>query len=58
MNATLAATLIATAAGLGAWFLGGAKLIWPAHPQISAFLISVVASIVIKQLWPLGSGQE
>ncbi len=51
-NSTLAATLIATAAGVGVWFFGLAKAIWPAHPQIAAFLVTVVASIVVKQTWP------
>lgn len=53
-NSTLAATLIATAAGVGAWFFGMAKAIWPAHPQIAALLLSVVVSIVVKKIWPRG----
>ena len=32
MNSTLAATLIATAAGIGASFFGVAQAIWPTHP--------------------------
>jgi hypothetical protein len=47
---TLAATLIATAAGVGAWCLGLAKTIWPTHPQIAAFAITIVVSVVVKQL--------
>ena len=52
MNSTLAATLIDTAAGVGVWFFGLAKAIWPAHPQIAAFLVTVVAGIVVKETWP------
>jgi len=52
MNSTLAATLIATAAGLGVWLLGIAKEIWPAHPQICALIITIVVSVVVKQAWP------
>jgi len=58
MNATLAATLIATAAGLIAWFFGFARDIWPAHPQLAAFLITVVVGIVVNQTWPSNSGQR
>jgi hypothetical protein len=57
-NSTLAATLIATAAGVGAWLFGVAKLIWPAHPQIAALLITIVVSIVVKQTWPVDDGQK
>lgn len=52
MNSTLAATLIATAVGVGTWFFGIAKEIWPAHPQIAAFLITIAVSMVVKQIWP------
>ncbi len=51
-KSTLAATLIATAAGIGAWFFGIAKQIWPAHPQLTAFLITVVIGVVVKKIWP------
>jgi hypothetical protein len=54
MNSTLAATLIATAAGVGAWLFGLAKAIWPAHPQIAALVITIVVSVVVKQIWPVG----
>ncbi|SPE37906.1 exported hypothetical protein [Candidatus Sulfopaludibacter sp. SbA3] len=57
-NSTLAATLIATAAGAGAWFFGVAQAIWPAHPQIAAFAITIVVSVVVKQLWPVNLGQK
>jgi hypothetical protein len=53
-NSTLAATLIATAAGVGEWLFGLAKAIWPAHPQIAALVITIVVSVVVKQIWPVG----
>ena len=34
MNTTLAATLVATAAGIIAWFSGLARAMWPPHPQL------------------------
>ncbi|MGH9511129.1 MAG: hypothetical protein ACRD2U_03230 [Terriglobales bacterium] len=52
MGGTLAATLIATAVGIGVLWFGIAKSIWPAHPQFAAFLITLVTCIVIKQIWP------
>lgn len=52
MNSTLAATLIATAVGIVAWFSGESKVVWPAHPQIAAFLVTVVVSVIVKLIWP------
>lgn len=49
-NSTLAATVIATVAGVGAWFFGLAKEIWPAHPQIAAFLLTLVTGLVVKKI--------
>ena len=57
-NSTVAATLIATAAGLGAWLFGFAKAIWPAHPQIAAFVITILVSELVKQIWPVDVGQK
>jgi hypothetical protein len=57
-NSTLAATLIATAAGVGAWFFGFAKAIWPSHPQIAAFVITIVVSVAVKQFWPVDAGSK
>jgi len=58
MNSTLAATLIATAVGIGTWFFGIAKAISPAHPQLVAFAFTIVASVLVKQLWPADAGQK
>jgi hypothetical protein len=58
-NSTLAATLIATAAGVGAWLSGLARAIWPAHPQLAALALTIVVSIVVKQIWPsISAGRE
>jgi hypothetical protein len=51
MNSTLAATLIATAVGVGVWLTGIARAIWPAHPHLAAFMITIVTGIVVKQTW-------
>jgi hypothetical protein len=58
INRTLAATLIATAAGLIAWLSGLGGVIWPSHPQICAFLITIVVSIVVMQIWPRNPGRN
>jgi hypothetical protein len=58
MNSTLAATLIATAAGVGAWLFGVANMIWPAHPQVAAFVITIVAGVVVKRTWPVDAGRK
>ena len=58
MNSTLAATLIGTAVGLGAWFFGIAKVIWPTHPQLAGFLLTLVAGIVVQRIWPAAAGQK
>jgi hypothetical protein len=52
-QSTLAATLIATAVGTGSWLFGFAALIWPAHPLIIAFLITIGVSVIVKQTWPV-----
>jgi hypothetical protein len=57
-SSTLAATLIATVVGTGAWLFGLAKAIWPAHPLIAAFAITFVVSVVVKQIWPVDAGQK
>jgi hypothetical protein len=48
----VAATLIGFAAGEGTWFFGGARAIWPNHPQIAAIVIGIVVSMVVLKVWP------
>ncbi len=52
LKATLAATLIATAAGWGAWELGIAQKVWPDHPQLFDFLLVLATGIVVQIAWP------
>jgi hypothetical protein len=51
-KSSVAATLIAFAAGFGAWSFGVAKAIWPAYPQIAALVITIVVSVVVLRIWP------
>jgi hypothetical protein len=55
---TLAATLIATAAGSAYGFFGVSKAIWPTHPQIAAFVITILVGVVVNQVWPVEVGQK
>jgi len=48
LKSTLIATLIATAVGIWSVELGLGKAIWPAHPQLLAFILTLVACIVAK----------
>jgi hypothetical protein len=50
-ESTLWATLIATAVGFGVWWFGAARLIWPAHPQLAAFIVTLVVTVVVQRLW-------
>lgn len=52
LKTSLIASLIATAAGFGAWELGIAQKIWPAHPQMADFLLVLVTGIVVQIAWP------
>ncbi len=58
LNASVAATLIATAVGLGAWFFGIDKNIWPSHPQVADLVLSMVVCILVKEMWPVQRGQK
>jgi len=49
---SLIASAIGSAAGLGAWAFGLGKIIWPAHPQMACFLLTLVTTIVIQIAWP------
>jgi len=49
---TLIATLIGTAAGVGAWASGWTTRVWPEHPQLAGFFVTVVATIAIQLVWP------
>jgi hypothetical protein len=51
LKVSLIATLIGTAVGLGAWMLGLGRVLWPAHPQMASFLLTLVTTIVIQTSW-------
>ncbi len=41
LKVSLIASLIGTAVGLGAWAFGLGQIIWPAHPQMASFLLTI-----------------
>jgi hypothetical protein len=47
LKVSLIASLIGTAVGLGSWVFGLGRIVWPAHPQIASFLLTLVTTIVI-----------
>ncbi|SPF48940.1 hypothetical protein SBA1_90075 [Candidatus Sulfotelmatobacter kueseliae] len=49
---TLKVSVVATIAGMLAWWLGITRRIWPAHPQLALLLLVVVIAIVLQVAWP------
>jgi hypothetical protein len=52
MKAAAIATLVASAAGTGAWLFGLSRGVWPAHPMFATFLITILVYVVVKRIWP------
>jgi len=52
LKLTLVATVIGTVVGLGAWLSGLGQVLWPAHPQMACFLLTLATTIVIQISWP------
>ncbi len=50
---TLIASLIGTAVGLWAWGSNAARSIWPEHPQLAAFFLTLVVTLVVQFAWPV-----
>lgn len=52
LKTSLIATLIATVVGFAAWEFGLAQRIWPAHPQMADFLLTLFTAIALQIAWP------
>jgi hypothetical protein len=52
LRVTGIATLIGTGVGLGTWLSGFGQVIWPGHPQMASFLLTLATTIVIQIAWP------
>jgi len=44
--------LIATVAGSAVWYLGIARMAWPAHPIFAGFLITLGLTIALQYALP------
>jgi hypothetical protein len=44
--------LLATLIGTGAWAVGLARDIWPAHPLWAAFFLTLGASVILMRVVP------
>ncbi len=49
---SLIASAVGTVVGLGTWALGIGQAVWPTHPQMACFLLTVVTTVVIQIAWP------
>jgi hypothetical protein len=49
---TLIASLIGTAVGFWAWELNLTRMVWPSHPQLAGFFLTLIATIVVQLTWP------
>jgi hypothetical protein len=44
---TVKVSLLATGIGMGVWFFGIARNIWPAHPGWAEFLLTLGATVIL-----------
>jgi hypothetical protein len=60
LKISLIASVIATVASFWVAELGVAQKIWPEHPQMAGFLITLITAIVVQIAWPhlLPSGER
>jgi len=49
---TLKASLLASAIGTVAWMLGLTREMWPAHPQLAVFFLTLGATAILMYVWP------
>jgi len=52
LKVSLIASAIGSAVGLGAWVFGLGQIMWPAHPQMAAFLLTLITTIIVQIAWP------
>ena len=49
---TLIASLIGTAVGFWARKLDLTKIVWPGHPQLAGFFLTLIATVALQLIWP------
>ena len=52
LKITLTATVIATVVSFWAGGLGLTQKLWPEHPQLAGFLLTLVTCVVVQLVWP------
>ena len=53
LKITLIATAIATAVSFWAGQLGLTQKLWPTHPQMAGFFLTLAACIAVQIFWPI-----
>ncbi len=48
----LIASLIGTAVGFWAWELNLTRMVWPEHPQLAGFFLTLIATVAVQLAWP------
>jgi hypothetical protein len=57
-RATLVGSLVGTIVGTWVAMSGTARMIWPAHPYLAAFLITLAITIIVEVAWPEFSARQ
>ena len=52
LKISLIASSIGTATWFGAWVFGVGQRVWPVHPQMACFLLTLITTIVVQIAWP------
>jgi len=49
---TVTVSLMASVITTVAWMLGLTRAIWPAHPLLAVFFLTVAAGLILRYVWP------
>jgi hypothetical protein len=52
LKVTLVATVVGTVVGTWAWWSGIGHKMWPGHPNLACFLLTLGSTIAATILWP------
>jgi hypothetical protein len=52
MQLVAKATIFATVVGTGAWLIGLSRIVWPAHPMLATFALTIFAYALARWMWP------
>ena len=57
-NGTLLASLIGTFAGITAWHFRIGEKIWPRHPQLALFFLTLILTVVMTRVLSLDEASK